>query len=143
MRRRSKARQYALQMLYCIDITGEPYSQVMNKFYQEKNLNPSVKNFSSELVKGTSENLTEIDSILSNHSENWDIERMSVVDRNILRMAIYELVYKKDTPPLVVIDEAIELSNRFSNPESGRFINGVLDSIMNTYRKDELEKQLC
>lgn len=130
-------------MLYCIDITGEPYNQVMDKFYREKNLNISVKNFSSELVRGTSERLSEIDTILSNHSENWGIDRMSVVDRNILRMAIYELIYKKDTPPLVVIDEAIELSNRFSNPESGKFINGVLDSIMNTYRKDELEKRLC
>ena len=130
MRKRTKARESVLQVLYQADITGDPVDAILNQYWHDRKRNPEVIEFASEIVRGTSEHLSEIDAIISKHSENWEISKMPIVDRNILRFAIYELLYMDDIPPKVTIDEAVELASRFSTPNSGKFINGVLDKIM-------------
>jgi len=130
LRKRSKARESALQILYQIDVTGDPVDAVLNQYWHTRNRNPEVVDFANEIVKGTTEHLSEIDAIISQHSENWEISKMPIIDRNILRFAIYEILYMDDIPPRVTIDEAIDLANNFGTPNSGKFINGVLDKIM-------------
>ncbi|MFQ5586040.1 MAG: transcription antitermination factor NusB [Thermodesulfobacteriota bacterium] len=121
---RRKARETALQTLYKLDIAeaGEISEGV-----------PAGKGgddeFSSLLVEGTREHLLEIDALIERLSEHWSIGRMAVVDRNILRMAMFELRYYEKTPYRVVIDEAVELAKKFGSEESSAFINGVLDSV--------------
>lgn len=130
MRKRSKARESALQVLYQIDVTGDPVDAVLNQYWHTRNRNPEVVDFANEIVKGTIEHLSEIDTTISQHSESWEISKMPIVDRNILRFAIYEILYMDDIPPKVTIDEAVDLANDYGMPNSGKFINGVLDKIM-------------
>jgi len=130
LRRRTKAREYALQILYQIDITNDPCGEVLDRFWQGAKCNPEVRSFATQLVQGTYDNLTEIDAFISRYSENWEIDRMPIIDRNILRFAIYELLYRDDIPPKVTINEAVDLANKFSTQNSGRFVNGILDKIM-------------
>ena len=136
MRKRSKARESALQILYQIDVTGGPVDAVLNQYWYTRNRNPEVVDFANEIVKGTTEHLSEIDAIISQHSENWEIGKMPIIDRNILRFAIYEILYMDDIPPKVTIDEAVDLANNFGTPNSGKFINGILDKIMTLNTKN-------
>ena len=117
-------------MLYQIDMTDDPVDVVLSQFWKDKEQEPEVRDFAAQLVKGTSENLTEIDALLAEYSENWDLDRMPAIDRSILRFATYELLYRDDIPPKVVINEAVEMAHRFSTPDSGKFINGILDKLM-------------
>ena len=130
MRKRSKARESALQILYQIDVTSDPVDAILNQYWHTRNRNPEVVDFANEIVKGTIEHLSEIDAIISQHSESWEISKMPIIDRNILRFAIYEILYMDDIPPKVTIDEAVDLANSFGTPNSGKFINGILDKIM-------------
>lgn len=111
-------------------MTGDPIDLILERFWKDRNPSPEIKTFSTELVKGTTENINEIDKLINNYSENWSIDRMPVVDRNILRFAIYEILYMDDIPPKVTIDEALDLANRFSTPNSAKFINGILDKLI-------------
>ena len=130
MRKRTKARECALQVLYQIDMTGNPVDTVLSRFWQNTKHNLEVSSFAAGLVKGTYENLAEIDALIAEHSEHWDIGRMPTIDRSILRLAAYELLHRDDIPPKVAINEALDLSHRYSTPDSARFINGVLDKLM-------------
>jgi len=97
--------------------------------------NPEIKGFAEELVSGTLAHLEEIDRIIRKAAENWEIERMAVVDRNILRCATYELAFRNDIPPAVTINEALEIAKKFSSLDSVSFINGLLDKIAHTVRE--------
>jgi len=130
LRKRTKARECALQMLYQADMTDSPIDDVIKKYWQNKTRTPDVISFANEIVKGTYEHLAEIDKIISDYSEHWKISEMPVIDRNIIRFAIYEIIYMEDIPPAATIDEAIDLANRFSTPSSGKFVNGILDKVM-------------
>ena len=136
MRKRSKARESVLQILYQIDVTGDPVDAILNQYWHTRNRNPEVVDFANEIVKGTIEHLSEIDAIISEHSESWEISKMPIIDRNILRFAIYEILYMDDIPPKVTIDEAVDLANNFGTPNSGKFINGILDKIMTLNTKN-------
>jgi len=132
---RHRSRQRALQVLYQHDMRpGEPLLGAIDHFYdtlhsdEEDTDRPLADPFMESLVRGTVDRHGEIDKLISEKSANWRLERMSVVDRNILRMAIYEMK-EVGTPPAVVIDEALELARQFSGDESTAFINGVLDAI--------------
>lgn len=124
---RRKSRECALQMLYQWDITGIPIDNGIQGFEDRYPL--SVRKFSRELVMGTIEHLGEINAIIAEASENWDIERMPYIDRNILRLAVFEIKYRDDIPYKVSINEAIELGKKFGSDQSGKFINGILDNI--------------
>jgi transcription antitermination factor NusB len=133
MRKRTLGREYALQILYQIDITRDHCEEAIANFWQyneNEDVDAEVSEFSAELVRGVSSNLKEIDRIIAQYAANWELERMSVVDRNILRMGSYELLFRKDIPPKVAINEAIDLSKKYSSPSAGKFVNGILDKII-------------
>jgi len=113
-----------------MDMTGDPVSIVLGRFWQDTKQAGEVRDFATQLVIGASENLTEINALIAEHSEHWEIDRMPTIDRNILRLATYELLYRDDIPPKVTINEAVELAHKFSTPDSGKFINGILDKLM-------------
>lgn len=131
MSKRRLAREYALQTLYIADAASMSLSEAVlyaNNFYG--NLEEDTFPFCKDLVSGTLEHKNKIDKILSSYATNWSVDRMSSVDRCILRMATYELVFSKDLAPVpAIIDEAIELSKKYSTDKSGKFINGLLDRI--------------
>ncbi len=130
---RHRSRERALQILFQMDIRNQPPDEAIAAFYtslavEEETPPPGRDRFMEELVRGTAAHRQEIDRRIAAHSEHWRLERMPVVDRNILRLAVYEMT-REPTPPIVVIDEALELARRFSTEEAVAFINGVLDAI--------------
>lgn len=129
MRKRTRARECAVKVLYCLDITKQELTSCLSDFWQNNQEEAEVKEFANLLIKGTIENLERIDNEISAHAKNWQLSRMAVVDRNILRLASYELLFLKDIPPKVSINEAIELAKKYSGEESSKFINGILDKI--------------
>lgn len=133
MAARHRSRKRALQVLFEWDMRGEPIDRAIANYYdtlysEESESKPKPDKFMEELARGTAANAGEIDKKISSKAENWRLERMAVVDRNILRLAIYELSLQA-VPAPVVIDEALELARQFSNDESLSFINGLLDAL--------------
>ncbi len=146
MGRRRKARELVLQFLYQYDTLQETSSEeislddLMGLFWRthEMSSEDEVRVFATTLMSGACRDIQEIDEIINSYSENWKISRMSKVDRNIIRMAVYELVYLNDIPAPVTINEAIELGKRYGTEESGAFINGILDRVHRALSKGEL-----
>lgn len=126
---RRKARELAVQVLFCLEFGAiEPLSAldfVSKCFSFEKSALP----FARDLVQGVCDRRTEIDALIRQSSRNWRLERMSRLDRSILRMALFEILFREDIPPKVSIDEAVELGKKYGDTESGSFINGVLDYV--------------
>ena len=89
----------------------------------------AVRTFAEPLIRGTLEHRTEIDAIIVKHAVNWELHRMAIVDRNVMRLAIHEMLYREDIPPVVSINEAVDIAKKFSTPESGKFVNGILDKV--------------
>ena len=132
MRKRTKAREFAVQILYKMDITHDDYAMSLENFWKaltEEDTGEDIKNFTNELVKGVADNLAEIDKKINQYATNWELKRMAVVDRNILRLSCYELMFREDIPAKVSINEAIELAKKYSGLEAGSFVNGILDKI--------------
>jgi transcription antitermination protein NusB len=127
---RRRSRQRALQILYLWDARRQPVDEAINAYYETlySEEHPERDPFVTSLVRGTVQHVTEVDERISRHAEHWRMERMPAVDRNILRLAVYEMVHG-GTPAAVTIDEALELARKFSNEESVQFVNGVLDAI--------------
>ncbi len=115
-------------MLYQWDISHEPVAQVLESFWKLSDSSPEARDFSRRLVEGTLTHLEDIDELLSKHAAHWKLPRMATVDRNILRLAIYEFLYE-EAPKKVVINEALEIAKRFSSPQAVQFVNGVLDAV--------------
>ena len=135
MRKRTRAREYALQMLYQVDLTHAQPEQALEDFWTYHAVPNEVRTFATALVQGTLERLDEIDRLIANHASNWDINRMAVVDRNIIRLGAFELLYLEEVPPKVCLNEAVELAKRFGDEESSKFVNGILDTIHKTYAR--------
>ena len=127
---RRRARELALQLLYQHELTGKPPEEMQDEFEEWKSASDSMREFADQLLHGTLEHLEEIDEELSRQTAHWRLERLATVDRNILRLALYELEHHRDTPHAVVIDEAIEIAKKFGAEESARFVNGVLDGFV-------------
>lgn len=128
--KRRKGREYALKFLYQFDFTGKrPGKKEFNEFWSENDEDEDGREFVEDIVSGTLNNLSEIDSVIQHGAEHWVLERMAAVDRNILRCAVYELLYRRDIPSAVTINEAIEIAKKYSTIESASFINGILDKI--------------
>jgi transcription antitermination protein NusB len=127
---RRKARQAALQALFLVDMNPDkPFEQSLEVFLENFPVKGKSQPFFTRLVQGVCEHQKEIDQVIQTHSEHWRLERMSRVDCNILRLAVFELIFCDDVPPRVAINEAIDLGKQFGTDESGAFINGILDSI--------------
>jgi transcription antitermination protein NusB len=137
MGNRTKARELAVQILYYMEFTkgsiGDSFDVICDNF------NPSkvIRAFSKRLVYGVGGNMDALDKAIRDASKNWRLERMSIVDRSILRLGAFEILYPEDTPPKVALDEAIELGKKFGTEESGAFINGILDNIFLSVQKKE------
>ena len=133
MASRHRSRQRAVQILYLWDMRRQPLADAIAAFYdtlysEESPKRPKQDEFMEDLVQGTVAKITELDERIGKHSDNWRMERMPAVDRNIIRMALFEMLHG-GTPAAVAIDEALELARRFSGDESVSFINGVLDAL--------------
>jgi transcription antitermination protein NusB len=126
---RRKSREFALQMLFQWEVGQHTPGKVLATFMPAHAGSDEVKEFARRLFEGTVGEIGTIDPLLRRHAENWKLERMAAVDRNILRLALYELLRHSETPPAVVINEALELARRFSTPDSVEFVNGVLDAV--------------
>lgn len=129
IRKRTKAREYALQFLYMLDIRENDIEGEEEAFFAEQSDDADVISFAVSLVRGVAANRETIDKSIENSAQNWELGRIATVDRNILRQAIFELLCREDIPPKVSINEAIELGKKFSTSNSGGFINGILDRI--------------
>lgn len=130
---RRKARELALQMLFQHDMSGNGPDTIIGTFEELQKSKPNTREFATKIFRGTVDNLERIDDMIQNQAENWRLSRMAAVDRNIIRMSIYEFLHETDTPKLVVIDEAIEIAKKYGTQKSSQFINGILDGILKRY----------
>ena len=126
---RRKSRELALQALYQGELAGKNGLLVFEEFCRHFQVNKKAIPYAKKLLDGVQENGDVINQLISKYAENWRLERMSVIDRNILRLAVYEVHYQDDVPTSVAINEAVEIAKRFSTDDSGPFINGVLDAM--------------
>ena len=130
---RRKARELALQMLFQFDMAGNPPETIVATFEDLQKSKPNTREFAVKIFNGTVNHMTEIDDMIQQQADNWRLSRMAIVDRNIIRMSIYEFMHETDTPKLVIIDEAIEIAKKFGTQKSSQFINGILDGILKKY----------
>ncbi len=139
--KRRKAREYALQLLFQLDIRREkPHASLLKHFWSDYDRDDEVKDFCEEIVKGTYKHLGKINDLIARCAKNWSLDRMSTVDRNVLRLAVYEMLYRLDIPTSVTINEAIEIAKRFGTDESGSFVNGILDRVAEVAGKKETDR---
>jgi len=129
MTNRRRAREAAIQILYRYDLVNEDYNKTIPETVQRQNLNPESSEYFQRLIKGTFEHLKEIDQCIQDHLKTWTIERLATIDRSVIRIACCELLFFPDIPPKVSINEAVDIVKKYSNDESGRFVNGVLDAV--------------
>lgn len=149
MRKRTRSREFALQVLYQVDINRSDVSEVFEDFWKDRSdlalsntekeaieadkKDPEIRQYTEKLVRGTLEHLEPLDKIIERFAEHWSIQRMAYVDRNILRLSAYELLYfAEEIPVKVAINEAVELAKRYGESDSSKFVNGILDRIAKT-----------
>ncbi len=140
MHRRSKARELAMQVLYQLAVQGPSLLERLNDFFEDAGENDAVRQMARQWIDGTWSNLTCCDELISAAAIKWELSRLSLVDKSILRLAAYELKFRSDIPPKVTINEAIELAKKFSSAQSPGFVNGVLDAIMNRLNSENTKK---
>lgn len=134
---RRDGREAAIQFLFCRDLNDELGTEDFESFFSLRRAKPSAKEFAMALIRGVLAHHAEIDARITPKLENFEFKRLAVVDRNILRLAVYEMFHTEDVPPIVCINEAVEIAKRFGSEDSGRFVNGVLDKL-----KGELTRPL-
>ncbi len=139
MRRRSLSREHALKILYQFDIIKRPLDGVIESYWSaEDSKDLEVITYANLIAKGIGSNIDAIDNKISEYATNWQLKRMAVIDRNVMRIGLYELKYTKDVPPKVAINEAVELAKKYGDLESSKFVNGILDKI---HKKEIVEPQ--
>ena len=136
MSTRREARECSLKMLYMFDNCLMQESDIFKTFDEVLPPEISYREFSVKIFRGVCQNQAKIDSLIEKYADNWDIKRMSVIDRNILRLACFEILYMKETPINVIIDEAVEIAKKYSNRDSSKFVNGILDKIQTERNKN-------
>ena len=133
MATRREAREWAVQILFELDLNpSDKLDKVFSCFWVDREPDAKARAFTEELVRGAAEQRDAIDARIQELAENWDVRRIGVLERNVLRLAAYEMLFREDIPPVVSINEAVDIAKYFSNTESGRFVNGILDRM----RKD-------
>jgi N utilization substance protein B len=130
---RRKSRELALQMLFQHDLSGNDTESILTTFEELQRVRPNVRDFAVKIFEGTIREKDKIDSMIQGQADHWRLSRMAVVDRNIIRMSIWEFLHESETPKLVIIDEAIEIGKKFGTQKSSQFINGILDGILKSY----------
>ena len=129
MGKRRRARESAIQILFQLEFNDAQPEKILERFWEDKRCPEEIKNYTGWLVRGILAHRDEIDQLIQSASEHWRISRMAVVDRNVLRMAVFELLHEKELAPAIVIDEAIEIARKYSSGEAATFVNGILDAI--------------
>ncbi|MCX5751296.1 MAG: transcription antitermination factor NusB [Candidatus Saganbacteria bacterium] len=132
MGKRSTSRRLAMQALYQMEVGKFSLEEVLEKTFEEEKFMPETREFTARLTQGVFSELKNIDKLIEENAKEWTFDRINEVDKSILRLAIYELKFDKDNPPSVVINEALELAKKYSTPQSSKFINGILGSIIKT-----------
>jgi len=132
---RKEARQWALQILYQLDINPVELEEVFADFWEERNPGKKDRAFTEETVRGVLEHLPQIDGLIKAHAPDWEVKRLGGVDRNVIRIAIFEMLHRSDIPPVVSINEAVENAKDYSSGESARFVNGTLDEFRRTLNR--------
>ncbi len=131
MRKRTQGRENALKVMYQKEMTGEKADVALVRFFEtQPKMEKELRAFIEKLVEGVECGADELDKRVEVVAENWSMKRMAVLDRNILRMAVYEMTEMTETPPKVVINEAVNLAKKYSGENSGKFVNGILDKLM-------------
>jgi N utilization substance protein B len=131
MTTRRKAREWAVQFLFQREFNTGPLEEDLQDFWADKE-NDSARRFAEELIRGVLGHMGELDKAIQSCAENWNLARIGKVERNILRLAIYEMLYREDIPPVVSINEAVDISKEMSDDAAGRFVNGILDRVRKT-----------
>jgi N utilization substance protein B len=129
MGRRRKAREETLRILFRLEFENKHIAKALDHYWESKKASEEIKEYSTWLVNGIISDQAKIDNIIQQVSEHWRISRMALVDRNILRMAVFELLYEENIAPAIVINEAIEIAKKYSGDEAATFVNGILDAI--------------
>lgn len=136
MRKRTMARECALKILYAVEMTKDDAETCIDNFWNNQDkAEGQVKMFADDLVRGVCKNKERIDELITKYAANWGIDRMAVIDKNILRFGTYELIFMEEIPPKVAINEAIDIAKKYGDKDSGKFVNGILDKINKTERK--------
>jgi len=126
---RRVGREAALQIIYLKDISRNGFDSIPERVWSEEPMTPKIREFAAQLADGVLAHQSAIDLLIKKYAENWDMSRMAVIDRCLLRLAAYELVHELGTPINVIINEAVEIAKKFSTGESSKFVNGILDKI--------------
>ncbi len=137
MGHRRKSRELALQGLYMHEVSGTPLKDILTFDWTEWEMSDDIRGFAEILIKGAIEHVSRIDELIVTYSKNWKIERLNAVDKAILRISIYALLYRSDIPSAVTINEGIELGKIYGGEGSGQFINGILDAVKNSELREE------
>lgn len=133
MRKRSLAREHALKILYQADVTQRELKNASEIYWKETDESDKVIiEFCKRLIEGISQHLNTIDEKITHYATNWQLKRMAVIDRNVMRLGVFELLFAPDIPPKASINEAVELAKKYGDLESGKFVNGILDKIHKT-----------
>ncbi|MFH1476531.1 MAG: transcription antitermination factor NusB [Verrucomicrobiota bacterium] len=127
MTTRRFGREWAVQFLFQHDFNAGDQERALDDFWELQNVDPKSRPFAAELIKGVLEHLHELDERIQNYADHWDVKRLNAVDRNAMRLALFEMLFRPDIPPVVSINEAVDIAKRFSSNESGKFVNGILD----------------
>ena len=127
MGERHVAREWAIQLLFQLDVNPGSVEEAFEDFWTGKRPSGRAKMFAEDLVRGVLDHRDELDTKVQAYADNWDLKRMAVVDRNVLRLALFEMWHRDDIPPVVAINEAVDLAKAFSGLQSGKFVNGILD----------------
>lgn len=135
MGKRRKARESTLQILFQVEFDDTQPEKIIDSFWKNRRATKEIKEYSQWLVEGITSHREEIDRLIQSVSENWRISRMAIVDRNVLRMAVFELLYEENLVPAIVINEAIEIAKKYSSEEGATFVNGILDAVRKKIQK--------
>jgi len=141
MGKRRRARESTLQILFQLEFNSSQPEEAMDQYWEHRDASEEIKTYSRWLVEGILSHQEEIDTLIQSVSKHWRLARMAVVDRNILRLAVFELLYEKNIVPAIVINEAIEIAKKYSNQEAATFVNGLLDAVRKKLESDEKSKK--
>lgn len=141
MGQRRKAREHTLRILFQMEFEDSNPHEALDQYWKSRKTTAEIKEYSTWLAKGIASNQKTIDSLIQSVSEHWRISRMALIDRNILRMAVFELLYEDNIAPAIVINEAIEIARRYSGDEAATFVNGILDAVRKTLEKEKKQSK--
>lgn len=135
MGRRRKAREHTLRVLFQLEFGNTEPEKAVAQYWENRRTLEEIKEYSRWLTKGIIEHQPEVDKLIQSFSKNWRLSRMALVDRNILRMAVFELLYETSVAPAIIINEAIEIAKKYSGEEAAVFVNGILDAVQKNLKK--------